>query len=209
MRQKLNDNPIFQFGALGLLALVVGVLLLMRMGGGGAKTDNSTLLPTTDTATTALDPAAAADPAAGTVPPADSSATPPPAAPAGAEFKAGPGLPADVVNAYDSGDAVALLIVNNRGIDDRSLRRTVEALGTQPDVSVFVTDVKHVADYSRITQGADVDRTPVLIVMRPKSLTNGPLPTVGVAYGFRGSDSVLQAYEDALYKGPDGLPYYP
>ena len=37
----------------------------------------------------------------------------------GSDFKAGPGLPKDVVNAYKRGDAVVLLIVNN-GRDRRS-----------------------------------------------------------------------------------------
>ena len=35
------------------------------------------------------------------------------------------------------------------------------------------------------------------------------MPTAVVSYGFRGARSVEQALDDALYKGPTDLPYYP
>ncbi len=47
-----------------------------------------------------------------------------------------------------------------------------------------------------------MNRTPALVVVRPKSLTDGPMPTAIVSYGFRGPGSVEQALEDALYDGP-------
>jgi hypothetical protein len=199
MRQKLNENPLVQAAALGALAILVGLMLLMRMGGGAAEppasAETGTLTPS------ATDPAATVDPAAAETAPVPSGAK--------SDFKAGPGLPADVVAAYDSGQAVALLIVNDRGIDDRDLQKSVQSVGSRADVKVFVTDVKDVADYSRITEGANIDRTPALIVMRPKRFSEGSMPTVSVAYGFRGHGSVQQAFEDALYDGPHGLPYYP
>ncbi len=102
-----------------------------------------------------------------------------------------------------------MLIVNHRGIDDRDLQRTVEAVGSQADVAVFVTDVKDVADYSRITEGVKLNRTPALVVIRPKRLTEGPMPSAGIAYGFRGPESVQQAFDDALYEGKTDLPYHP
>lgn len=215
MRQKLNDNPVYQAAFIGILALLVGLMLLMRMGGGAEAPPADPAVPPTGTATTVVggtDPATGApvDPTA--VPPADPAATAPPTAPvAGVEsdFKAGPGLPADIVNAYDSGQAVALLIVNRRGVDDRDLEQTVQSVGTRADVAVFTTDVKNVADYSRITEGADLNRTPALIVLQPKRLAEGPMPSVSVAYGFRGPGSVEQAFDDALYDGPNDLPYYP
>ena len=35
------------------------------------------------------------------------------------------------------------------------------------------------------------------------------MPAATVSYGFRGPASVEQALEDALYKGPKDIPYYP
>ncbi len=228
MRKALNDNPLIQAALVGILALAVGLMLLMRMGGSsdsGAETTaaDATAPAATDAAATdaaatdaaATDAAAAASTAtAPAVPPAapvDPAAAAPvdPAAAATGDFKAGPGLPKDVVAAYDSGDAVVLLVVNEDSIDDRQLKRIVEGLSSTPDSTLFVTDVKDVADYSRITEGVDLDRTPALVVIRPKKLNDAPLPTAVVSYGFRGSASAKQALENALYKGPSDLPYYP
>jgi hypothetical protein len=94
-------------------------------------------------------------------------------------------------------------------LDDRDLEQTVRSVGTRSDVAVFVTDVKNVADYSRITEGVDVNRTPVLIVIQPKRLTDGPMPAATASYGFRGAASVEQAFDDAVYAGPSDLPAYP
>ena len=74
---------------------------------------------------------------------------------------------------------------------------------------MFTTDVKNVADYSRITEGVKVNRTPVLIVIQPKRLAAGPMPAATASYGFRGPDSIRQAFADAVYDGPSDLPYYP
>jgi hypothetical protein len=209
MREKLNSNPLVQAALIGVLALGVGLMLLMRMGGGAepAPTDTAT----TPAATTATDPTAApaVDPATGTAAPATSASPSVPADAASADFKPGPGLPKDVVDAYDQGKAVVLLIVSKGGIDDSDIKVMVETLRSRPDAAVFVTDVTDVARYSRITQGVDVNRTPALIVVRPKSLSDGQMPTAVVSYGFRGETSVKQALDDALYKGPANLPYYP
>ena len=212
MRQKLNENPLYQAAFIGVLALLIGLMLMLRMGGGGASPppeagDTGTLTPS------AADPAAAVAPAApGGVAPVDAggSAPTPAASPSGdAELKAGPGLPEYVASSYNGGDTVGLLVLNHRGIDDRDLAATVATVGTRSGVAVFVSDVKNVADYSRITEGVDLNRTPALVVLRPKHLTDGSMPTATVAYGFRGAGSVQQAFADALYDGRSDLPYYP
>jgi hypothetical protein len=118
-------------------------------------------------------------------------------------------MPEEVAAAYNAGDAVVLLIVNERGIDDRRVKPMVEALEGHPGTAVFVTNVRDVADYSQITEGVKLNRTPALVVVRPEQLTDGPMPTAVVSYGFRGAGSVEQALEDALYEGPEDLPYYP
>jgi hypothetical protein len=218
MRKALNENPLVQAGLIGVLALVFGLMLLMRSGGGAAES------PPSEAPATAADPAAAAattadpaatttDPAAGAIAPAETASPPGSAAPAvpaeAAGFAAGPGLPADVVSAYDAGKAIVLLIVRHRGIDDRRVEQMVSALGSRSDAAVFTTRAAGIARYSRIAQGVDVDHTPALVVIRPKNLTEGPVPTASVSYGFRDAPSVEQALDDALYKGREDLPYYP
>ena len=212
MRKAINENPVVQAALIGVLVVVGGLMLLMRMGGSDEPAAEApvAIAPATDSAAAApaagaptTDPTAAA-PATGTPAPAG-------AAPAGAPgtFKAGPGLPEEIVAAYDAGDAVVVLVVNERGIDDRRLKTMVQTLKSNPGAAVFVVDVRDVADYSRITEGVDLDRTPALVVLRPKALTEGSMPSAVVSYGFRGEASVQQALEDALYKGPEDLPYYP
>lgn len=212
MRRAINENPVVQAALIGVLVIVGGLMLVMRMGGSDEPAAEAPVAaaPATDSAAAApaagapaTDPTAAA-PATGTPAPAG-------AAPAGAPgtFKAGPGLPEEIVAAYDAGDAVVVLVVNERGIDDRRLKTMVQTLKSNPGAAVFVVDVRDVADYSRITEGVDLDRTPALVVVRPKALTEGSMPSAVVSYGFRGEASVQQALEDALYKGPEDLPYYP
>ena len=107
-----------------------------------------------------------------------------------------------------SGDAIVLLIDRGGGTDDRLVRSSVEALSGHSGVSVFVARAKDVARYSRITQGVGVDRVPALVVVRPRK-ESGAVPEAQVSYGFRNSQSVVQAVHDALYNGPNDLPYSP
>jgi hypothetical protein len=217
MREKLNDNPLLQVAVLGVLALIVGFLLITRMGGSSSDTSTATTPAPTDTTAAATTPTtpAATTPATGTAtapatpgvtPTAPAPVTP---APAAGDFKAGPGLPKGVVNAYDKGQVVALLIVDDKGVVDQKLKAIVTSLNKRPDTTLFVVKSKDVGDYSRIAQGVDLQQTPALVVLRPKKLTKGPTPTATIEYGFRGPASVLQMVEDALYKGPTDLPYYP
>lgn len=200
MRKAINENQLVQVGLIGLLAVIVGFLLLTRVmnksSGGEA--------PPAETTPAAVTPEAAT--------PAPAEATPPdPAfgADATEAFEAGPGLPSSIVDAYDAGKTVALLVVRTKGIDDRALRLTSIALATRPEVKLFVVPAKHIARYSRIASGVDVERVPALVVISPKKLAKGGLPNASVSYGFRGPASVVQAVKDAEYKGKTNLPYYP
>jgi hypothetical protein len=218
VRKALNDNPVAQIAVLGLLAVIVAFMLMSRGSHNGGGTGS------TATSATAAAPAPAdtgastsSSPAVGTTPPSTGSSavaptTAPPAgtatgAPAG-EFVAGPGLPAPVVKAYADDKAVVLLVFRHRGLDDSAVRSSVERLRGRSDVAVFITHAANIARYARITEGVDVNRVPALIVLRPRHLTHGT-PTASVSYGFRGPDSVDQAIRNALYKGPNDLPYYP
>jgi hypothetical protein len=117
-------------------------------------------------------------------------------------------LPESVVDAYENGDVVAILVVNRRGIEDSRLEAEVQGLRRRGDTSVFVVEAKDVARYSRIAEGVDLDRVPALVVIEPRDRADGALPTATISYGFRGPESVEQAIRDALYKGKQ-LPYHP
>jgi hypothetical protein len=217
MRKALNENPLVQIGALVALALLVGFLLITRMSHKGSESSTSTTASDSSAAAVAptsssSDPTAAPTPSAAPSAP-DATAAPAPTpsgggAPTG-DFVAGPGLPAPVVHAYNHNQVVVLLVVRRNGIDDDAVKAGAEAVGGASNVALFVTNAGHIARYSRIAAGVDVDRVPALIVLRPRNLTDGGVPQATVSYGFRGVDSVAQAVRDALYEGPTDLPYYP
>ncbi len=210
MRKALNSNPVVQAAAVGLLVLVVGFMLVTRLGGSSNKPAAPTEVqpPATGSAVAPTTPGAVATPdATGAVPVAPG--IPAPEVSSATGFEAGPGLPKAVVDAYDAGKVVVLLVVRNSGIDDNKVKSIVESLRGRNDVAVFTTRASGIADYSRIAQGAQISRVPALVVIRPKNLAEGSLPSATVSYGFRNQASVNQKVEDALYKGRSDLPYYP
>jgi hypothetical protein len=113
------------------------------------------------------------------------------------------------VRAYERNEVVVLLVVRRNGIDDEVVKRETQAIGRIPNVALSVTNAGHIARYSRLATGVNLDRVPALIVLRPRKLTHGGTPEATVSYGFRGPDGVRQAIRDALYRGPTNLPYYP
>jgi hypothetical protein len=231
VRKSLNDNPVVAVIVIGILGIGVAFLLLSSMGGSSSSSSSSdSTTPTTTTpdatgaAPTATAPSTAAptatpdattaaptdstaapavDPATGAVTP---TATPPPTVGA---FVAGPGLPAPVVKAYKSGDAVALLVVKKNGIDDAAVRIGFPIVAAIPHVATFQTLAKHVARYARIAEGVTLDRVPALVMIRPKKLTGSGPPQATVTYGFTGPVQLAQAAFDSLYRGPENLPYHP
>jgi uncharacterized iron-regulated membrane protein len=222
MRAKLNKNPLAQIGLIAVLALVAGLVFMMRMGASTeeavpAATDPAATEPAPDPAAApaSTDPTSPASAAPATAPSAAPAPVASPSAPAPAAtgavpstFVAGPGLPAPVVHAYEQGKTVVLMVTRHGGIDDRRVRDAVKALKSSSKVVVFFTVIKHVARYSRITQGVDLDRSAALIVLSPKSVTKGPMPEATVSYGYRNLQSVEQTIRDAGYTGPK-LSYHP
>ena len=218
MRKALNDNPVVQISVIGVLVVVVGLFFMttMKKSSGSQTSSSASSAASTPGAPSASSPGAtspvtvspdtqSASPSAGAsaaaLPPSTGTVTP-------AALVPGPGLPAPVISAWKKGDAVVLLIVRGGGIDDRLVRGSVDSLSKDPGTAVFVARAKDVARYSRITQGVGVDRAPALVIIRPPKLS-GPVPEAQVSYGFRNSQSVVQAVHDALYNGRDDLPYYP
>jgi hypothetical protein len=114
-----------------------------------------------------------------------------------------------VVAAYKSGDAVALLVVKRDGIDDRAVHKGFRQVSAMHGVTAFETLAENVARYSRLTEGVDLDRVPALVVLRPRSVTGSGPPRATVIYGFNSPQQLTQAVRDAVYKGPEDLPYHP
>jgi hypothetical protein len=221
VRKAINDNPAVQIGVLAVLALLVGFLLLTRMShkssesstesSASATSSASTVTPSaTSTESSSVAPSTTAPDATAVAPTPTSPSTGAagPAASAPGKFVAGPGLPAAVVDAYNANRVVVLLVVRRNGIDDDAVRKSVENMAGSGNIALFVTHAGHIARYSRIATGVNVDRVPALIVLRPRNLTHG-VPTAMVSYGFRSPESVAQAIHDATYKGPTNEPYYP
>jgi hypothetical protein len=228
MRKALNDNPVVTVIVIGVLGIGVAFLLISSMSSSSSSSSSttptssasttptaaptatapSTAAPSTTTPSTApTDPSTAAiDPTTGA--PVTPTAGPAPAAAVGA-FVAGPGLPAPVVKAYKSGDAVALLVVKKNGIDDAAVKVGYPIVTAIPHVAAFETLATHVARYARIAEGVNLDRVPALVVIRPKSLTGSGPPQATVTYGFTGPVQLAQAVFDSLYKGAENLPYHP
>ena len=205
MRQRLNDNPVI---LVGLLVIGVAFLLVTRMNG-GSKPPADQPAATTDATVVTTEPAPAAGDAASAASADVAPAAAPTPAPVASDFKAGPGLPTAVADAYADGKVVTLLVYRERGIDDRKVKSMVEGLRVRSDTAVFLTKAAGIAKYSRITQGVDVERVPALIIVRPKSVSKGAMPEATVSYGYQHPETVQQGVRDALYKGRSDLPYYP
>ena len=223
MRESLNQNPVVQAMLVGVLAIAVAFLLMTRVMGGddaaepasGGTTvaQDGTIGDATTTFEAPVSGDAAADAvgtASGAAPSGDAEGAIEATAGAAStdDFAAGPGLPKPVVEAYEDGKAVAILITRKAGVEDKRLRAMISRIQGVGRVEVFHTYARKVARYSRITGGVDVSRVPALVVIRPRELTDG-IPTATVSYGFRGPGSAEQAVRDSLYEGRDDIPYYP
>lgn len=208
MRDKLNNDPKFQIGAVVLL-IVFAFVIFTQMGKGGeeeeaaAPTEATVSVEGSEASGTAVGATpgeaveAAAEQALGaTVPPAAavSAVVPPP-------------LPDPVEAAYKGGKTVVLLLVHDGGIDDHLVAKSTRALSSFPDTAVFIVPAKQVARYGAITLGVEVTQVPALIVVRPKRLSDG-VPQASVSYGFQTPEGIAQAMRDATYDGPEAT-YYP
>ncbi len=188
MREKLNDNPLAQLAIVGVLLLCAGVFVMSSMGKGGSEEGEEE----------ASAPATVAVPIEG-------SPTSLPAVSSG--VGAPPPLPRPVTAAFAAGDTVVLLFVRPGGIDDRMVAAALLSLGSFRDVAAFVVPASRIARYAEIAQGANVNRVPALVVLRPKQL-DAAVSTASVHYGFQSPESVEQAVIDAGYKGRT-VPYHP
>jgi hypothetical protein len=220
MRKALNENPMVQLAVLGVCAVVFAVILFTSVL---KKDEQPAATTTTPAAATTSDPAATSDPSASASTPSPSTGSSasgtataatetdtvtPPAGGATADgLLPSKGLPENVLVAFARNKAIALLVVDPKGLSDKQLEQFTDTLRSRDDVEVFVVNVKDIAKYARVTAGVSVSRTPALVVVRPRKLTDST-PTAAVSYGFRGPRSVNQAVDDALYDGKQ-VPSYP
>ncbi|HEY5709025.1 MAG TPA: hypothetical protein VIS51_06490 [Solirubrobacterales bacterium] len=188
MREKLNDNPLAQLAAVGVLLLLAGVFFMSTMGKGSSEEGEEE----------ASAPAVVAVPTEG-------SPTSLPAVSSG--VGAPPPLPRPVTAAFEAGDTVVILFVRPGGIDDRMVTAALLSLRSFRDVVAFVVPASKIARYATIAQGANVNRVPALVVLRPKRLDTA-ISTASVHYGYQSPESIEQAVIDAGYRGRT-LPYHP
>lgn len=194
MREKINNNPTVQVALVAVLAVAAIFLFLTRMGGSEEETPPPA----------AAGAAAAPAPATATAPAAPAAVTTTTSPVAGAPNVPIPRLPAKVDKALDSGGTVVLLVVRGGGLGDRLVAATVHGLQALSNVSVFVTQAEHIARYSAITMGVDVDRVPALVVVKPRDVTGSGPARATVIYGFQSPDAIVQEVRDATYEGPPG-----
>lgn len=206
MREKLNENPMAQVALVGVLVVMAAVFFLKASGGGAeeeaaAPTEATVAVAGTEVSGTAtgatpgeaVEGALEAAGEAGVSAAPSAVPTPPP--------------PRPLANAYDAGKTVVLLIVDPGGIDDKLVARSTVLLAASPDVALFVVPDRQIARYAAVTIGLDVNRVPALVVMKPKRLSRGT-PQATVEYGFQTPQGVVQAVEDAAYRGPE-VAYHP
>lgn len=209
MREKLNENPMVQLAILAVGGVLFAVLLFTTVLAG-----DETVPPPTDTATApgTEAPVTESSSSGGVSPTETVPATPAPGTPEPSTVPPGTqvvpaddlvpskGLPEDVLVALAKSQAVALLVIDPKGISDKKVRSFTERLEGRDDVAVFVVKAKKIARYSRITQGVQVSQTPALVVVSPRSRKGSEL-VASVSYGFRSPQSIDTAVDSALYEG--------
>jgi pyruvate/2-oxoglutarate dehydrogenase complex dihydrolipoamide acyltransferase (E2) component len=97
--------------------------------------------------------------------PQDKSAAPAPDKGA----QGGRGLPSPVARALDDKKIVVLLFWNRKGVDDRSVKKSVDRLSRRGgEVAKFTETVNHLSRYTRITAAASVTQTPALVIVNKR-----------------------------------------
>ena len=76
------------------------------------------------------------------------------------------GLPSEVARALDAKKTVVVLFWNKNGVDDRSVKKSIDRLSRRGGaVAKFTDTVAHLSRYTRITAAASVSSTPSLVVV--------------------------------------------
>ena len=76
------------------------------------------------------------------------------------------GLPAPVARALDAKKTVVLLFWNPRGVDDRSVKASIDRLSSRNGrVATFTDTMNHLSSYTRITSAANVNTSPAVVIV--------------------------------------------
>jgi hypothetical protein len=105
-----------------------------------------------------------------TAQPSNPSAKPQSTPPAADKGKlGGRGLPSRVARALDAKKTVVILFWNKGGVEDRSVKNSVDQLPRRGGkTAVFTDKVANLSGYTRITAAASVTQTPALVVVNPE-----------------------------------------
>jgi hypothetical protein len=198
MREKLNDNPVAQIAVIGVLALIVGVFLLKGMGG-GESSEGEAEAPAVEVEAGGTEEAVPGSALEGAAPAASATSVSAPSE----RY-----LPDGVEAAHARGDTIVLLIFRPGGIDDRRVANAVGVVEKMAGASLFSAPAGEIASYAPITGPLGVNQAPALIVVSPRSVSEGQAAPATVTYGFQGAAEVRQAVIDAGYRGPQ-LTYAP
>jgi pyruvate/2-oxoglutarate dehydrogenase complex dihydrolipoamide acyltransferase (E2) component len=140
------------FAIVGVVA-VLGLFFVTRRGGEESA-------PSTPAPSQTSQPA---------TPPASNPEAPPQNAPRDKSTAASQGLPSPVAKALDAKKTVVVLFWNKSGIDDRSVKKSVDRLSRRGGkVAKFTDTVKNLSRYTRITSAASVTTTPSLVLVNSR-----------------------------------------
>lgn len=196
-------------GLLAVLGLLAALFLVGPLKPGGSSAASNT--PVNGAA-------AAGTPAAAGAPADITGVAPAPTAPVEDAVEAevsfdedgdlvpGVGFPPSVVKALNADKLAVLFIYDPDGLSDEELKGYTKRLEDDRRLKLILVEESEVAAYSRVIGGADVDRSPALLIVSPP-VADGGIPEASVSYGFRRPKSVRQAVDDALFDGPNVPPY--
>ncbi len=190
MREKLNSDPKAQIAMIAILVLVAGFFFITKMGGGEEEE-----VATTE-ATVAIAGTGESGTATGTTP---GEAVENAVEQATASASTSAAVSSAIVPQNDRGATAAgrrcarptgptrrsscssCATTGSTTSWSSSRRSTLSSVG---DVALFVVPVSQIFRYAAITVGAEVSRVPALVVMRPRTLSDGT-PQAAVSYGFQ------------------------
>jgi hypothetical protein len=76
------------------------------------------------------------------------------------------GLPSPVAKALDAKKTVVILFWNKKGVEDRSVKKSVDRLPRRGGkVAKFTDTVNHLSRYTRVTAAANISTSPAVVVV--------------------------------------------
>ena len=92
------------------------------------------------------------------------------------------GLPGPIARALNAKKTVVILFWNPRGVDDRSVKASVDRLSKRSGrVAKFTDTMTHLASYTRITSAANVNTSPAVVIVNSR----GQAETLSGYYDFQ------------------------